>query len=154
MVRPRYPAHHSGIAWAVLAHHNLGQRVGSGSGRHASLPRRRVVSKEGPDLQRRHRRRPPRAVVVSTGLFDVTDKGRYRRNAPPLAQTIPGDSVPCSLRCGKSSLVHVGVHFRLSSFLSFSVLKSVRTSYASERMPESPSSRKAALSLVRKVRTG
>src|SRR5271165_7697423 len=65
-------------------------------------PSRRLVQQTPTDLQRRHRRRPPR-LVVATEFFHVPVELRKHRNSGHLVKSIRGDSMSRRLKCGKSS---------------------------------------------------
>ena len=62
VVGPGDPAHHPGVAGIVLADYRVGRWPGPREHERATAKRRVVVPKAGTNVQRCHRRRPPRAV--------------------------------------------------------------------------------------------
>src|SRR5271170_994668 len=80
VVRQSDPSHHTGPAWIVLTRHTLGTRPRQITKIQAE--NRRMVSKNGPHLQRRDRGGASRNLALSD-FFHVPAEPRQYRNSPP-----------------------------------------------------------------------
>jgi len=102
VVRPRHPAHASRAARVILLGGSVGTRTCLRPGRCRPPPDRRVIRQARADLQRRHRRGPPRALV-SAGFIHVPPEQGDSRNLRRPAATAHGHTLLRSLKPGKSS---------------------------------------------------
>src|SRR5271166_1549263 len=89
MVGPGHPAHDTGAARTLLASDRLGTWIDADTRHRCPSPSRRLVQQTPTDLQRRHRRRPPR-LVVATEFFHVPVELRKHRNSAHLVKSIRG----------------------------------------------------------------
>ena len=103
MVGQSNSAHHAGPAQIILHHYTLGKR--SRKITKAQTQDRRLVSKNGPDLQRRHRRRAPRNLAPSD-FFRVTAAPRQYRNSAPYCSAWKSPRPRCLNRPVELSSAH------------------------------------------------
>ena len=103
MVRSGDRTHHPGAARAVLPGDDLDARIDRNPWRRHPSPDGRLVWQARPDLQRRHRHRPPRPLVPA-GFMDVPARRGNRRNPRRPPPKIHRDSLLRRMKCGKSSL--------------------------------------------------
>src|SRR5208282_4636708 len=76
------PSHHTGPAWIILNRHPLGTRPRQIKKVHAE--NHCMVSKSGPDLQRRDRGRAPRNLAQSDFFHVPAEPRQYKNSAPYL----------------------------------------------------------------------
>jgi hypothetical protein len=82
VVRQGDPSHHAGPAWIILNRHPLGTRPRQIT--KVQAENHCMVSKSGPDLQRRDRGRAPRNLAQSDFFYVPAEPRQYKNSAPYL----------------------------------------------------------------------
>ena len=90
------PSHHAGPAWIILNRHPLGTRPRQIT--KVQAENHCMVSKSGPDLQRRDRGRAPRNLAQSDFFHVPAEPRQYKNSAPYLE---PNGKCPGSRRMNK-----------------------------------------------------